>query len=260
MFFEERRKEEYTQGTGPVRYLDGSSLGRPFDLPKQAKTALVAFMAVAAVIGCIFLYNFFDTVVNAEAHERENVEANLTRDVSYDLPQLTALMALDNETIKQTFADAGHTIYDKTSEDNADGGLDLVKLPSDVSEVEAGMLYAQGVSNLSASDAAKLLKGSWTLDVSRKDYTDMRVRYADFSSGSVEAAIQAAMASEGLDADTSTLGDSGTDDAGNTFQAGTIDVDGAVYSWRVSAIALSSVYDISGLPDTAVYVGIRMTP
>ena len=45
---------------------------------------------------------------------------------------------------------------------------------------------------------------------------------------------------------------------GEGLEAGTIDVDGTVYSWRVSAIALSSVYDISGLPDTAVYVGIRL--
>ena len=54
--------------------------------------------------------------------------------------------------------------------------------------------------------------------------------------------------------------ESGVDDAGNTFQTGTIDVDGTTYAWRVSAIALSSVYDITGLPDTAVYVGVRMTP
>ena len=40
---------------------------------------------------------------------------------------------------------------------------------------------------------------------------------------------------------------------------GTVDVDGSTYTWRVSAIALSEVYDISGLPDSAVYVGIRLT-
>ena len=120
--------------------------------------------------------------------------------MSYDLPQLSALMAADDDAIRQTFADAGFTIYDKTNpEENPNGGLDLVKLPSDVSEVDAALLYAQGVSNLSAADAAKLLKGSWTFTVSRNDYVDMRVKYADFSSGSVEAAIQAAMASEGLD-------------------------------------------------------------
>lgn len=258
MFFNERKKE-YVSAGGPVRYLDGSSLARPFDLPKRTIAALCAFVLVAAVIGGVFLYNFLDTVLNASAREQASVEQNLARDVSYDLPQLSALMAADDDAIRQTFADAGLTIYDKTNpEENPNGGLDLVKLPSDVTEVDAALLYTQGVSNLSAADAAKLLKGSWTFTVSRNDYVDMRVKYADFSSGSVEAAIQAAMASEGLEG--STLGESGVDDAGNTFQTGTIDVDGTTYAWRVSAIALSSVYDITGLPDTAVYVGVRMTP
>ena len=258
MFFNERKKE-YVSAGGPVRYLDGSSLARPFDLPKRALAVLCVFVLVAAVIGGVFLYTFLDTVLNASTREQASVEENLARDVSYDLPQLSALMAADDDTIRQTFADAGFTIYDKTNaEENPNGGLDLVKLPSDVTEVDAALLYAQGVSNLSAADAAKLLKGSWTFTVSRNDYVDMRVKYADFSSGSVEAAIQAAMASEGLEG--STLGESGVDDAGNTFQTGTIDVDGTTYAWRVSAIALSSVYDITGLPDTAVYVGVRMTP
>ena len=258
MFFNERGKE-YVSAGGPVRYLDGTSLSRPFDLPRQTRLALLAFMLVAAVIGGVFLYNFLDAVLNADAREQASVEANLARDVSYDLPQLASLIAADDAAIRQAFADAGYTIYDNTDPNEfAAGGMDLIKLPSDVTEVDAALLYAQGVGNLSASDAAKLLKWSWTFTVSRNDYVDMRVRYADFSSGSVEAAIQAAMAAEGLEG--STLGESGVDDAGNTFQAGTIDVGGTVYSWRVSAIALSSVYDIAGLPDTAVYVGVRMTP
>ena len=106
---------------------------------------------------------------------------------------------------------------------------------------------------------AKLLKGSWTFTVSRNDYVDMRRevrRLLVRQRGGGHS--QAAMASEGLEG--STLGESGVDDAGDTFQTGTIDVDGTTYAWRVSAIALSSVYDITGLPDTAVYVGVRMTP
>ena len=31
------------------------------------------------------------------------------------------------------------------------------------------------------------------------------------------------------------------------------------YNWRVSVIELDEVYDISGLPNTAFYVGIRFT-
>ena len=256
MFFNERKKE-YVSAGGPVRYLDGSSLARPFDLPKRTIAALCAFVLVAAVIGGVFLYNFLDTVLNASAREQASVEQNLARDVSYDLPQLASLIAADDAAIRQAFADAGYTIYDNTDPNEfAAGGMDLIKLPSDVTEVDAALLYAQGVSNLSAADAAKLLKGSWTFTVSRNDYVDMRVKYADFSSGSVEAAVQTAIASEGFDP--ATAGEMAVDESGNTFQEGTVAAGDATYHWRVSAIKLSSVYDIKGLPDTAVYVGIRL--
>lgn len=50
-----------------------------------------------------------------------------------------------------------------------------------------------------------------------------------------------------------------TDEVGNTFQTGTVDIDGDTYTWRVSAAPLSDKYDIKGLPGTAAYVGIRLT-
>ncbi len=257
MFFTSHGKK-YVDGGGPVRYLDGSSLARPFDMPRHTTAIAAAFVLAAALIGAVMLYNVLDSVTGAPAREAESVQNNLSRDVAYDLPVLSTLMEQDNETIKQTFADAGLIVYDKTDAEQNPDGLELVKIPSDVSEAEAALYYAQGVSKLSAVDASRLLKGSWTLSVNRSEYTDMRVKFADFSSGSVDAAVKAAIAAEGLE--DSVMGDAGTDDAGNTYQAGTVEVDGTSYSWRVSAIALSSVYKIAGLPDTAVYVGVRMTP
>ena len=50
-----------------------------------------------------------------------------------------------------------------------------------------------------------------------------------------------------------------TDEVGNTFQTGTVDIDDVTYTWRVSAAPLSDKYDIKGLPSTAAYVGIRLT-
>lgn len=259
MFFNERKKE-YVSAGGPVRYLDGSSLARPFDLPKRTIAALCAFVLVAAVIGGVFLYNFLDTVLNASAREQASVEQNLARDVSYDLPALAALASLDDASIRQTFADAGYSTVDlSTEEEFPSGGFELAKLPSDVSTVDAGLMYAQGIAQLSAADAARLLKGSWTLTVDRSEALSMNVRYADFSSGDVNAAVQAAVAAEGFDPATVPEDGQGVDEVGNTFMTGTVDVDGSTYTWRVSAIALSEVYDISGLPDSAVYVGIRLT-
>ena len=85
----------------------------------------------------------------------------------------------------------------------------------------------------------------------------MRLRYTDFSSGGIEAAVEAAIAAEGFDA--STASETAVDEAGNTYRTGSVDVNGTTYTWRVSAIALSEVYSISGLPESATYVGVRMT-
>ncbi len=250
--------KEYVDTDGPVRHLDGSGLKRPIDMPKSAMVVMGAFVVVAAIIGGTVLFNVLDDVHNSAARTQLTVEENLSRPVTLDLPQLSSLFLLDNESIKQTFANAGFTTYELTStEDEAKGGFDLFKLPSDVSVADAGVMYLSGINSLSAADASRFLNGSWRMTVTRNDGTDMGVWYADFASGSVDAAIQSALAAEALD--TSTMGESGTDESGNTFQTGTVDVGGTICSWRISAILLSSYYDIEGLPDTAVYVGIRMS-
>ena len=66
------------------------------------------------------------------------------------------------------------------------------------------------------------------------------------------------MAAEGLE--NATVEDSGVDDSGNTYQAGTVtDKKDRTFNWRVSVIYLDEVYDIAGLPNTAYFVGIRFT-
>lgn len=260
MLFKPRRNE-YVDTEGPVRYLDDSGLRRPLDMPKPQLIIMGAFVLAAVAIGGYLLHTAFDAMQGGAARSQASVEENLARPVTLDLPSLPSLIQLSDDEIKQSFADAGYATIDRTTEENYPaGGFEVVKLPSDVSSAEALLLYQQGVDNLDAADAALLLNGSWTFSLDRSEGTDARVRYADFSSGSLEAAIQNAIAAEGIDpATTLAEGGSGVDDAGNTFQTGTIDANGTVYTWRVSAIELSSVYDISGLPDTAVYVGVRLT-
>lgn len=259
MLFKSRRNE-YVDTEGPVRYLDGSGLARPLDMPRPQIAVMVAFVVAAALIGGYLLFSVLDAVQGNAERAQASVEENLAREVSYDLPSLASFMALDDEAIKQTLADAGYAIIDRTDPDEGgNGGLELIKLPSDVSEAEALLLYANGVDKLSAADAALLLNGSWTLDVDRDDPLEMRVRYADFASGSLDAAIDSAIAAEGFDPATIGEDGAGVDEVGNTFKTGTVDVDGTTYTWKVSAIPLSDMYDISGLPDTAVYVGVRLT-
>lgn len=256
MFFN-ARKNGYDAGEGPVRYLDGSSLARPLDAPRPQMVIMAAFVLVAAIIGGVFLFNVIDNVSHSAERAQATMEQNLARPASMEsLPNLASLVGMDVEGIKATFAEAGWSVADKGAlSGDTSGKIDLIKLPADVSEAQALLMYSN-VSGLSATDATLLLNGSWQFTAEPGDYADMRVKYADFSSGSVEAAVQTAIASEGFDP--ATAGEMGVDESGNTFQEGTVAVADGTYHWRVSAIGLSSVYSIKGLPETAVYVGIRL--
>ena len=232
MLFKSRRNE-YADTDGPVRYLDDSGLRRPLDMPRPQIAIMFAFVLVAALIGGYLLFNVLDAVRGGTARAQASVEENLSREVSYDLPALTSYITLNDDEIKQAVADAGLTVIDKGGmSDDPEAALELIKLPSD---------------------------GSWTLDADRSDGTSMRLRYADFSSGSLDAAIDAAIAAEGFDPATIAEDGMGVDEVGNTFKQGTVDVDGTAYTWKVSALPLSEMYDISGLPETAVYVGVRLS-
>ena len=250
MLFKSRRNE-YVDTEGPVRYLDGSGLERPLDIPKPQIAVMIAFVVVAALIGGYLLFNILDTVKGGAARAQASVEENLSREVAYDLPALTSYIALSDEEIKQAVADAGLTVIDKGGmSDDPDAALELIKLPSDVSELDAGLLYSKGVS---------MLNGSWTLDADRTDGLSMSLHYADFSSGGLDAAIDSAIAAEGFDPATIAEDGAGVDEMGNTFKQGTVEANETTYTWRVSAIPLSDMYDISGLPETATYVGVRLS-
>ena len=256
--FSDKPAAAYTQGEGTVRYLDGTTLSRPLDLPKKRWPIALGIAAVAAVIGIFFAVNVLGSTLHAAERAAASVEENLARDVSLDLPLVSDYAGLDAASIKSAVEGLGYTVYTASSDDDiAAGKLDMVKLPSDVTIEEGALFYLQGIDNLDAPDAALLLNGSWRLQFDSSKGFNLSVRYADFDSGNVDDAVAAAIQAEGFDADSAT--DLDVDDVGNTYRSGTLDVGGATYNWRVSAIALSSVYEISGLPDTAIYVGIRIT-
>lgn len=248
------RHTDYSIEQGNVRYMDGSSLLRPVDMPRSQKIIMAAFVVIAVIIGFRLAAGAITAVSDSNTQSKASVEENLARSVSYNLPVLTQMAEMDDQTILDSLTAAGYTVYNQTAEGTA--GLDLVKLPSDVTVADAAAMYAKGVGSLSASQAALLLNGSWTLTVDRADTLSMAVKYADFSSSTLEAAIQAAIAAEGFEASSASMD---TDEVGNTFQTGTVDIDGDAYTWRVSAAPLSDKYDIKGLPSTAAYVGIRLT-
>lgn len=248
------RHTDYSIEQGNIRYMDGSSLLRPMDMPRSQQIVMAVFVVIAVTIGIRLAAGAITAVNDSNTQNKASVEENLSRTVSYNLPVLTQMADMDDQAILDSLSAAGYTVYNRTAEGTA--GLDLVKLPEDVTVADAAAMYAKGVGGLSASQAALLLNGSWTLTVDRSDTLTMAVKYADFSSSTLEAAIQAAVAAEGFQA-ASTSTD--TDEVGNTFQTGTVDIDDVTYTWRVSAAPLSDKYDIKGLPSNAAYVGIRLT-
>lgn len=256
----ERAYKERTYSTkhGQVRYLNQKGLDKQLTMPRIQFYIMLVFAAVAVGIGVWLYTGFFNQVDGAIARTEQSTQDNLTREVSYDLPVLSNLVSYSDQDMQQSFVDAGLTTY-LLSDASDVGSFNLAKLPADVSVEEAALMYSRGVARLGASDAAKLLKGSWTLYVDHDGGTSLRLRYADFNSGSVDLALDAAIAAQGFNLDT--VGDDqGVDDAGNTYKAGTvIGSDGQTYTWRVSTLPLSEMYDISGLPSNAVYVGVRLS-
>lgn len=249
---------EYKRGDGPVRYMDVEALNRPLTLPKNKLPIALAIAAVAAIIGIVLAVNLLGPTMHAAERASASMEENLAREVSMDLPPLTGYAGMDATGIKAAVDSLGLNIYTVSTEENiAAGNLDVVKLPSDVSVEEGAMYYMQGVANLDATDAALLLNGSWRLQFDSADGYNLSLRYADFDSGNVDTAVENAIQAQGFNSAAATPLE--VDEIGNTYRTGTVEAGGSTYNWRVSAIALSEVYDIAGLPDTSIYIGVRVT-
>ena len=239
-----------------IRYPDARGLWRPQTMPIPQRLLACVFLIAALVIGYFIANKVIDEVVGGPQRAAAQVEANLARDVALDLPRLADYALLSDEDIYATLASTGLPLFDANEGDDVAAGLNLVKIPSDMTIEQAKPLYARGVGSLSALDASMLLNGSWRLTTERISGMSIRVRFCDFDSGTPQGAVQSAVAAEGLDA--TTLGEAGVDGSGNTFQQGTVDLGGQVFSWQVSACPLSDVYEIEGLPDTAMYVGVHL--
>lgn len=244
-------------GMDRVRYLNGERLSRPLSMPNKYKRLSYILVLIAVAIGVAFLAYYFDTTVNAPIRERQQMQQRINEDIPLDLPPMVQLLPMDDASIIATVEADGSTIFNKSAMQEGTSTLELIKLPSDVDLAEAAALYMKGINKLSGIEAATLLNGSWDLDVDRSKGMNMAIHYADFRSGSVDSAIQNALVSEGLDQ--TELSESGVDGSGNTFSTGNVSVGGITYAWKISALPLSEIYSINGLPENAVYVGIRFT-
>lgn len=248
---------EYTDKRGEIAYLDGSRLARPADMPKFQRVIALVILAIAVVIGGFMVNELVISPMRASADAEQAVAANLAREGSIkSIPTMADFINLDNDAVKTTLEGAGNKLYDASVTDDSNE-MTLFRIPSDMAASEVASLYVKGVGSLNAEQASKLLNGSWTFSVDRVGVTSMVVRYADFENSDPEAAVKAAVKKQGFGSESVT--ESGVDDSGNTYQMGTVDAGGTACTWKVSALPLSDVYSISGLPESACYVGIRVT-
>lgn len=253
--YENRREYSHTEGN--LTYLDTTPLNRPLSMPRSQRTIAIAIVAIAAALGLIFINSTVLANMRETANSEKAVAENLTHEASIEsLPQMASVINMGNDDIRATFDDAGYTMFDASTESEPDT-LSLYKLPADVSAVDAAVMLSGGIDKLSAGQATKLLVGGWSLTVSRGDVTSMVVRYADFSTGDPNQAVENALSKEGIVLDD--IKESGVDDHGNTFSSGTLDAEGTSCNFRVSAVPLGDMYSIAGLPEDACYVGIRYT-
>lgn len=250
------QKLSYTVEKGNVRYLDGSNLKRP----TKMRGATLLFAAVVVVVGIILGYFFLkDTVYDAVRQQmlnQQSVEENLSREsATASLPAMQSLLGLPADQIVAAVNAQGYPVLDIAAQKGA-SGVELLRLPKDVSTTDAALMYAKGFGSLTAQQASLLLNGSVYLSVDDTQQSYV-MRYADFQAGDEQKALQTAAQTQGIDLTQATA--TGTDDSGNTYAEGTLTANGAAYTWRISTIPLSDMYDIKGLPDNAVYVGMRVT-
>ena len=247
---------KYSVERGNVRYMDGSDLNRPITMPIKQAFVLIVIIIIAAVIGYFILNN---TIFESQRQQEAQTQATLAyaaADASVNhLPSLATVSTMDDASVVPTIASTGAQIYDIAAA-NGEEGVEFFCFPASVTLEEGTALYTKGISSLSADQATKILAGGYYLAVSHDSGTTVVARYADFTSGTIEAAMTAAAASQGIDAATAT--ESGTDDAGNRYMTGTAELEGGTYTWRVSSLPLSDMYSVSGFPDNSFYVGIRM--
>ena len=239
----------------PVRYPDASALWRPERIPAAERPAFLAILAAAVVIAAMLFGAYYANVVSTNRETQASVDAALARGATIDAPVLTSCVNMDGAAVKESLQNAGYTIVDvdQIKGTTSTGSFDLVKIPQDMTVDDAAAAYLAGVDSLDPATAAQFLSGSFRLEQTNAPTTDLRLHYADFQSTDADAAIDAAIAAQGFDASTASA--SAKDASGNTYRTGSANG----MTWTVSTCPLNEVYNVKGLPETAMYVGIRLT-
>ena len=255
---EEQNLSSVAQEGSVVKY-NTSILKQPRMNSREARLFLIVVCAVAIVLALIFTLSFVEKFFKEPARESQLFLNTLEKEVDYQMPILNLYTGLDPAAVRESFASAGYESIDLTDEVTlAEGsGYDLVKNSVECDLELTRKFFTENDENLSPSECAMVINGSWRLDSDSPTGNTVRLRYADVESETIDAAIAKAISYQGLE--TAEVLEFGVDNTGNTFKAGKVLIDGTEYLWRVSAYNLNGVYDIQGLPENSYYVGTRFT-
>lgn len=248
-------REDLAARPGAIRYPDATALSRSAHIPAAQRPVFAAILVAAALIAALLFGAYYTNVVATTRETQASVDAALTRGATIDAPVLTSCVNMDGTALKTTLEEAGNTVIDVKEMKGGTGtaSFDLVKIPSDMGVDDAARAYLVGIESIDPATAARFLSGSYRIEQTSAPTTDLRLHYADFQSTDAESAIDAAIAQQGFDA--TTASQSAKDASGNTFRTGTTNG----MTWTVSTCPLDEVYHVKGLPETAMYVGVRLS-
>lgn len=246
---------------GSTHYMDAPALTHGTAMPATAKLIVAALGLLALFVASFFGLRAYDAVANAPTRYAESIEEALHVGAGLELPLLNSYVGSDNSSIREALASSGYTTIDvdalyASNEEVDANSIDLVKIPHEMDYDIALDLFQNSLRRASITDAIQYLAGSWRFTSYAAEGIDLKVKYADFQSSSIEEAIASAIANQGWS--DSTFGETGVDQSGNTFQNGTIQLNDYNMNWSVSVCPLDEVYNVSGLPDNSYYVGVRL--
>lgn len=251
------RKEVEVDG---VLHADADMLEKRRRLGWKRGVAIFLGVCCAATVSAWGIWKSYEALVITPEHERQMMLENLAREVEKNYPLIIDYIELGDAEMHAALEAAGNTVYfleayEEEPEDSI--GFDLYRLPDTVDEKTAATILKDGISAQKPYMAALFLNGSWRFTVYRYLTCAVRLQYADYEATNPQEAIEHALDLQGWN-DPETFTDSGVDANGNTFQAGTLVVDGKHYEWRISTVTIKEMYGIE-FPEGGMFVGIRLT-
>ncbi|MDO4182939.1 MAG: hypothetical protein Q4E12_04940 [Coriobacteriia bacterium] len=251
--------EQFTQQAagGPIKYPDGSVLLRPQSIRGPLLIVFVLLLAAGCVIGYFAINAFSANVLHAAENEKARVQELVAASPSLNVPVVANYLAFDDIPCITALEETGAVLTDLPRSGENTDTVDVAKVNEGVTPEQTLTVFQDADPTIGAFTAAQTLIGAWRFSVNRDDGTAMRLRYADFASGSPTAALQNALTLQGYTEDL--VVDSGVDESGNTYSTGVVSTELGDSVWRVSVALLSDIYSIKNLPDTAYFVSVRVT-